>query len=473
MCVVPMQIKSRSKYGSRFAFVPCGVCEECRQSLKNQWAFRLRTELLYCSQRKWHVGFFTLTYNDESLPVLPAEVFKDYVRDGEPQVPCFSRHDVRTFIDNIRKRLNERYQLKDNNRCRYLLACEYGSHTKRPHMHGLICFPPQVPPEEVYDLIKYYWCTEDKKSKMRNKGFVFPRHFRGGVDSHGYRHKAFLIDGDVSGAAVYAAKYCCKDLDFYESIKDFELDKTTKLYKNCMPFHIQSKSIGLQFFQNKSPAELLDCLKNGATFVGSTKRLPLPLYIRNKILYSPYYQFEPVKNGDWWYDFEADKWRFKAGQGTHKRFVRKEALEFYKEHKKEIFYQKVDYYKSLFEDMQNEDFWYSKNVDRLNAQKFANGAKSLERSTGFDGERLAVGYVAYYGVRYEHCHYMPPEEFYISRYSRFDAVSKKRPLISKRYYDSMTACLGYLMSCLRFCSTVDLEKRKRIAKIIDRYNSLV
>lgn len=472
MCVVPMSIKTSSKYGARMAFIPCGVCEECRQSLKNQWAFRLRTELLYCSQRNWHVGFFTLTYNDECLPVLPAQCFKDYVEAGEPQVPCFSRYDVRTFIDNLRKRLNERYGLKDNDRCRYLLACEYGSHTKRPHMHGLICFPQRVPPEEVYNLIKHYWCTEDKKTGMRNKGFVFPRHFRGGVDSHGYRHKPFIIDGDVAGAAVYAAKYCCKDLDFYESIKDFELNRSTKTYKDCMPFHIQSKSIGLQFFQNKTPAELLDCLKNGATFVGMTKRLPLPLYIKNKILYSPYYQFKPVKNGDWYEDLESGKWRFKAGKGTHKRFVRKEAIEFYKQNVKEIFYQKVDYYKSLFQDMQTVDYWTSKKVSVREATHWSNISKALERNTGFSGERLAVAYVAYYGVPYEHCHYMPPEEFYLSRYSRYDAVSKKRPLINKTYYDSLYTYVSFLMSCLRFCKTVDLDKRKRIAKIIDRYNSL-
>lgn len=464
MCIRAFNIKSSALYGTRKAFVPCGKCEECRQSLKNQWAFRLRTELLYCQKNKWNVGFFTLTYNDENLPLLPSELLKP-VSGFEPsllRVPCFSRYDCRTFIDNIRKRLNERYGLGGNRKIRYLLACEYGSHTKRPHMHGLICMPPEVPPNEVYELIKRYW----------NKGFVFPRKFTGGVDSSGYKHKPFLLSGDVSGAAVYASKYCCKDLDFYESIKGLNLDFSQKSVKDCMPFHIQSKSIGLQFFQNKDARELLDCLKNGESFIGSTKRLPLPVYIRNKILYRPDYVFKPCPNGDWWFDFECDKWRFKRGQGTHKRLVRREALDFFKENVNTVLAQKVDYYKSLFEDMNTKDFWLSKQVPKDKALQFVSIANSMRENFGFDAERLALAYVVYYGVPYEKCKAVPPEKFYLARYDKSLKWHKRLSCINETYYKHMDLYLSFLLDALKFAVTVDLDKRKRLAKIIDRYKSL-
>lgn len=469
MCVRSFRIKSSALYGAKSAFIPCGKCEECRQSMKNQWAFRLRTELLYCQQRKWNVGFFTLTYNDQNLPTLPYEAFgrcdltPDEFGDGLdcPAVPCFSRSDVRTFIDNIRKRLHERFGLAKENRVRYLIACEYGSHTKRPHMHGLLCFPPSVPPTDVYDLIKSQW----------KKGFVFPRKFSGGLDSHGYKHKPFLLSGDVAGAAVYASKYCCKDLDFYDSIKGYTLDKG--LIKDCMPFHIQSRSIGLQFFQTKDTAELLDCLKNGESFVGTTKRLPLPIYIKNKILYTPDYQYEAAPNSDWWYDFEADKWRFKKGEGTHKRLVRKRALEFFKENVNEVFSQKVSYYKSLFEDMRTIDFWRSRSVSLSKSRQFVAMADNMANVFGFSSERLAVGYVAYYGVPYERCVSVPPQLFYLSRYVPEMKWKKKQLLIHDGYYRNLHTYVGFLLDALKFAKSLDLDKRKRLSKIIDQYKSML
>lgn len=464
MCVRAFNIKSRSVYGIKKAFVPCGKCEECRQSLKNQWAFRLRTELLYCQRQNWHVGFFTLTYNDEHLPLLPPECIRfDAVTESCPAVPCFSRHDVRTFIDNIRKRLNERYGLGGNSRVRYLIACEYGSSTKRPHMHGLICFPPQVPPQEVYELIKSNWT---------DKGFVFPRTIRGGIDSHGYRHKPFLLQGDIAGAAVYASKYCCKDLDFYESLKDFDIDQSSVAFKDCKPFHIQSRSIGLQFFQTKDTSELLDCLRNGESFVGSTKRIPLPLYIKNKILYTPKYSFEPSPVGDWWYDFEADKWRYKKGQGTHRRIVEREALDFFKENVHQVFSQKVEYYKSLFGDMLSLDFWTTRKVSKFKAAQFVSMAEDMAQTFGFDSERLAVGYITYYGVPYEKCVAVPPEKFYLARYDSRLKWKKKQLLIHEGYYKNLHHYLGFLFDALKFACTTDNAKRKRIARIIDMYKSI-
>ena len=59
----------------------------------------------------------------------------------------FSRTDVRTFIDNIRKRLFDLYHVTA---LRYMVCSEYGDHTKRPHYHGIVSFPPECDPKKVF-----------------------------------------------------------------------------------------------------------------------------------------------------------------------------------------------------------------------------------------------------------------------------------------------------------------------------------
>ena len=110
MCVRFHLLKRTAPSSLGASFVPCGKCEECRDSQKSQWTFRLRSELDYCKSKGWHIGFFTLTYNDAHLPHIPRVLFEDEAQYRP--LSCFSRYDVRTFIDNIRKRVNERFKVK-------------------------------------------------------------------------------------------------------------------------------------------------------------------------------------------------------------------------------------------------------------------------------------------------------------------------------------------------------------------------
>ena len=144
MCIEFLKIRAKNKYAPQGYFVPCGKCEECRRSLNSQWFFRLRSELDWCRRNAWNIGFFTLTYDDTHVPRFPEEMIKNdwlYKEKGELPPMCFRRKDVRDFIDNIRKRLHERYRIAG---IRYMVCSEYGSdpnYTQRPHYHGLICFP--------------------------------------------------------------------------------------------------------------------------------------------------------------------------------------------------------------------------------------------------------------------------------------------------------------------------------------------
>lgn len=68
MCYNPITIKTPSGYQK----VPCGHCLECLRQYQNSWSNRMYEEI------KAHNGkavFFTLTYNDESVP-------KNYLVDG-------------------------------------------------------------------------------------------------------------------------------------------------------------------------------------------------------------------------------------------------------------------------------------------------------------------------------------------------------------------------------------------------------
>lgn len=458
MCTKQMLVKSLSPCAPKVAFVPCGKCEECRDSMRHQWQFRLRTELEWCRKQGWHIGFFTLTYSDEGLPKIPDFCYKN-AAPAEP-LPCFSRHDVRKFIDNIRKRLNEHYGVKS---LRYMICSEYGEHTKRPHYHGLISFPPSCSPLQMFELIHSQW---------RNHGFVFPRNFYGGLDSHGYRHKPFLLSGDVHGAAVYGAKYVCKDLGFYKSLAGAELiereDPLFSYVKNCLPFHIQSRSIGKSYLSNLSDKDLLRVLRDGESFVGVSKRLRLPLYIRNKILYTPKYSYvlrerpdEP--SADWWYDFECDKWRYKPNAGTHYRQVSKEASPFLLKHADVIYEQKKTYYRQFFEDIAEEKYWLNRGCkDSKEISHFIADLRSVRNMDSF-----LDYFVAYHGVPHAKWITDNPSLQWLSRYCNIP-LPQTRIFVGFQYEEYSDVVKSLLPRMERLIS-VDEEQRKKNAALSDLY----
>ena len=500
MCVQLVKIKAASPYGQDFAFVPCGKCEECRDSVRSQWFFRLRTELDWCHKHKYHIGFFTLTYAEDKIPRVPVHLIRNkdlvttsyYDMDGtehrvvNPDIApyCFDRKHVRTFIDNIRKRcfeiVGKKESKADDKRIRYMICSEFGSdpnRTQRSHYHGLIAFPPEVKPDVMFGMIHNYW---------REHGFVFPKDIRGGRDRHGYSHKPFLLQGDISRAARYASKYCTKDLNFSASLADYEIDRTHQDWKNCKCFHIQSKSIGLSILSQLPSDKLLDILKNGISYVGDNKRRALPLYIRNKIIFNPWYVFERSPVGEWYFDFQADKWRYSKTKGTHKRLVRREASAFFYQHRAEIYNMKVEYYTQLFKDMQQKSFWSSRvNPERCIdspaaiADRCATTAAILSRHSP---EKLARGFLSYYGRPYEKCYFAKPEDVWYSRYEKkvypesfdtYEPWSNCPPLITRSYYDMVQNTVGLAVQGLQWCEGVDYAKRDLVKRVSDFYKHVI
>ena len=121
MCKVLLHIRPSVAESPHKVFVPCGHCDECRISQQNAWSWRLRAEIESLTKYGWRVGFFTLTYNDDYLPHFADDAFD--VGFSEP-VMCFSRADVRLFVDDVRKALWREYGITKNERLRYIICSE-------------------------------------------------------------------------------------------------------------------------------------------------------------------------------------------------------------------------------------------------------------------------------------------------------------------------------------------------------------
>lgn len=356
--------------------VACGKCEECRAVYKESWNFRLMAELEALMNNGWQAGFLTLTYNDWSLPIVsPRELIdldsglplnrvwskvKDEPRfNGHvPRIPCFSRSEVSDFFIGARQWLYREYGLSKAFRLRYICCCEFGSHTKRPHMHALLIFPKCVDARKFHK----YLCS----SWYNPFGFVIPSadKFDGFVDKKGREHKGFLVDSYAS-AARYAAKYTTKDIYYDESIdlllENYRLKfSDNKKYFRCsLAFHCQSKSFGSSILNRfTTDSEKLDAIKNGVFFVGEDKPRVLPIYLKNKLLYDNKYVYQVVSPDT----AKACKKSVKYDLGCvafgedfpARRLVQREASDFFKRNIKEIFDLKVKKYSEFFSQFADE-----------------------------------------------------------------------------------------------------------------------
>lgn len=382
MCLKRMKINASSPFAPKELFIPCGDCAECRQVYRTGWRIRLEHDLKTYSKKGWKIGFFTLTYNATSLPSVPAHL----VINPNDFIACFDRVHARTFIDDLRKWLWKHYHITN---VRYLIASEYGEHTKRPHYHGLICWPADpyeytnskgqtiktipLEPECLHAKIKELWTPN---------GFTFPEKFDG---SGKYDKSPFEVVNTVENVANYASKYCVKDLCFQESIEKKVIDIHSKELRRYKGFHIQSKSLGLSYIKNLSEKEKLDLVRDGIFTPGQSENCPLPLYYKKKILFNPYYIIDET---------------------TGKRLVRQEASDFLLKHYEIIFQKKVDFYKSTFDLVRSSD--YQQNIKDETAKK-------VIRNINLTSHSLAIYYVAFYGTTINHLT-TRPQDAWLSRY---------------------------------------------------------
>ena len=79
-----MPINASSPFAPKELFIPCGNCTECRQVYRTGWRIRLQHDLETYVKKGWKIGFFTITYNQNNLPVLPDNL----LNNPSDIVPC-------------------------------------------------------------------------------------------------------------------------------------------------------------------------------------------------------------------------------------------------------------------------------------------------------------------------------------------------------------------------------------------------
>ena len=469
-----MRIKNVNSAQPRQMFIPCGKCEDCRSAMRTGWTFRLRVELDKLCEKGWKIGFFTLTYNNENLPYLPEEFFRDLDPfQPTPRVQCFRKSDIRGFFVKLKKFLHDNYdcrkvvnkvtkQVKQDTRIRYMVCSEFGEHTQRSHYHGIICFPPNVPERVLFEQVHKFWTY----------GFVFPRVFEGGYDSHGYQHKPFVCSS-VKAAAVYASKYCCKDLAWYDIANQFELHKKVKPFQfgidtddeltdvgyqgeimklsDYKPFHYQSKSLGASFLDNLTDEEKLLYLKVGYHFVGDDRSQMLPLYIRNKILFTPKYIVD---------------------KESGKRLVRREARQFFRDNMDEIYHVNFVRYLDKYAKFLNPSYWQSLHIHPLEQRDLTEALKAVPNETP---GTLAGFHLCWFGLPACECYDIKPT---LQWYRRFDPEYidvTNCPTVNSDYHQAVSYLL-YVMNMLDAKYAFELNKKRKrdnreIARIHDYWKS--
>lgn len=416
MCTNLIHVRSKNPYNVTYAHVPCGKCDECRKAIQNQWQCRLFAELEeFRVKRGWNVGFITLTYQDKCLPLIPKSFFKK----GEYQeIPCFSYEDIRKFTSCIRTYLYRRRKLTDS--FRFFITSEYGEQYHRPHYHGILLFNSRISHQEMYQMVEDAWCgtsqiiPQSRRKRDRRKPIGIVASF------------SSFVPRDNMAVGSYVAKYVCKDISF-DSVTSGKFDHLSRKMKNrlrhFMPFHKQSMGFGASLIRGKSDSELLDMYMNGCQFTGQGKRVELPVYIKEKILFTR---------------------RRLYNLKSHRFESMKCYTDFFFRHKDEIYAHRFNQSKLLIQRLAAEDKsnWYRASII---GDDFYYAVRDLVEEVGL--EELAGFDTLYYGVKCNRCHLFEfPAEGYFARYNPVADLTSL-PLLDKDYHAAMTAALDVIHSC--------------------------
>lgn len=276
MCYRPLHISSHNTYFNSCVSastydVPCGKCESCRDQYRNMWKCRLWHELDDTYKKNGIAVFLTFTYRDECLPTL--------VHNGI-SIPVFNHGDVKTFLNRLKVRM---YRLYGKDSYKYFIAMEYGKHTKRQHLHGLFFLRAGVVWPAFVELCRDLW----------THGFMFPKFSHGRYVKDNGQDDTPTIRNAVKGA-VYVSKYVTKDLSYYDipAVDALSVEDPLLLQKYA-PKHYQSNNLGISILDKvnlSNKTDVLSFLTDGITVPFSDSRIPVPRYIKKKLL------FENVKS---------------------------------------------------------------------------------------------------------------------------------------------------------------------------------
>lgn len=272
MCYRPLRILNPSKefsYRNKFFLeVPCGKCAQCRARKVSDFGVRAYFEGIQTSKLKGAVYFCTFTYSDANAPYAVDE------ETGEMFL-AFCKRDIQLYFKQLRKKLGFEC-------VRYLLSCEYGDATNRPHYHAIIYINKPLDAHERYTTmleIKFLW-QGVRKWRISKKDVKDLKHGTCSIEEIGYKEnwKAFF----------YVAKYIAKQ-DYY---------KFEEMPEDCKPFHLSSKGFGKYMIEyyglkpNKTHNDTLQYMLDGTITMPFGKTKVVPMYISKKLLYD--YEYKQV-----------------------------------------------------------------------------------------------------------------------------------------------------------------------------------
>ena len=453
MCLRYIKLKTKNESGTRYGYIPCGVCEDCRRKEQNAWRFRLMSEFSMMKNKGWNVGFITLTYDNKHLPKIPKKLFKN--EQDYKEIPCFSRKDVSDFIKNLRgyykyaPNCNDKVPFTKENAIRYFVASEFGELRHRPHYHMILAWPNTVSYKDMHAKIKELW----------KYGLVGPQEYTGDASSKW----PFEVVGDISKAMNYVSKYACKDISFRMAIKDIQFRglKENNVPKMCDSFHIQSKCLGFELIKNMDDNTKMELFRNGMSFVGDGQTYQIPMYIKNKLVFDVYYVVD--ENGD--------------------RLVRRKASEFFEKNKDELFNEKAKFYTKYFAESSGADFYKVRGVSEELSNQFERSIQSIAGNIcdylGFDSisklyDNNVIGqlYLAYAGVRFDRCYNDEDlvnqwmRRYRTEEWNRHDARGKD--LIDPVFLRMFNDYVYLINGCNTYVGISKLKEREDESRIINK-----
>jgi hypothetical protein len=176
--------------------VPCGHCNACKIAKANQKAVRVMHE----AEMHKHNSFITLTYNDENLPLLPANV------------PTLSTAHVQNFFKRYRRA---------GFKISYFAGGEYGEAFGRPHYHVAV--------------FGHKFTDGARLLRPPTRKNPFPKQLYTSPDLSNLWGKGYVSTGELTFAsAAYIARYCQKKAYgsegkrannyFYDAVLDEKID---------------------------------------------------------------------------------------------------------------------------------------------------------------------------------------------------------------------------------------------------------
>lgn len=482
MCYSPMKIKATGAAAPTFAFVPCGVCDECRRLQKSGWSFRLGLELQQKLNEGWEIGFCTLTYAPEHLPTIPKMCFKNEKEYKE--IACFDKHELQKFIRQLRSRMANKYNITG---LIYFIGSEYGKKsTKRSHYHMLVCYPRKTVKKGIRQGISAKEMHGEIVDLWQHKGFIFPEKYDG--SGRGYseneEQKPFKVDSSIGAykCAKYACKYVCKDLFFEKTIDGVEfvdrseqgeriikrncfgeivykdgIPDTETAYKvllRCKPFHLQSRSLGWSFFENMCDSDKLTAIHKGISFLQEEYNKKLPRYIKNKLIFNNKYIFKEVSVN---------------GEIEEKRLCRREPNEFFQKYRDLIYKYKVDGYQKLFESIQRKDYWLTRGAQESDYKYAVSAMSYLKQAYKMNDRQFTETFVSLFKVPKCRCYDVEPSRQWFGRfwqdYLPYDDDGVVADLLDSDFLDDVNDVFSCIFFCLGNLSTQDSE----IIKKVDKY----